>query len=114
MPIEQRPVYPLRLLFLFLLLILLVSCGSKDKLAGVYKAEEKDLSKQVETLLELKPNGDGAWKVGGEEVPFSWYIKAGELRINTKGGGVIVGSIDRDTIRMSLPGTKEMAFKKIQ
>jgi hypothetical protein len=114
MLIEQRPFYPLRLLSLFLLLILLVSCGSKDKLAGVYKAEEKDLAKQVETLVELKPNGDGAWKVGGEEVPFSWVIKAGELRIHTKGGGVIVGSIEKDTIRMSLPGTKEMVFKKIQ
>jgi hypothetical protein len=101
-------------LFVFLLLILFVSCGSKDKLAGVYKAEEKGLIKQVETLLDLKPNGDGAWKVGDEEVPFSWYLKAGELRINTKGGGVIVGSIQGETIRMTLPGTKEMVFKKIQ
>ena len=92
MPIEQRTFYPLRLLPILLLLVSLVSCGSKDRLAGVYKAVEKDLPKQVETLLELKPNGDGAWKVGDEEVPFSWYIKGAELRINTKGGGVIVGS----------------------
>ncbi len=114
MPIEQKPFYPLRLLPIFMFLFLLVSCGSKDKLAGVYKAEEKDLPKQVETLLELKPNGDGAWKVGDEEVPFSWYIKGDELCINYMVCGVIVGSIERDTIQMTLPGTKQMAFKKIQ
>ncbi len=104
----------MRLLPVFLLLVLMVSCGSKEKLAGVYKADEKDLPKQVETLLELKPNGDGAWKVGDEEVPFSWYIKSGELRINTKGGGVIVGSFEKDIIQLTLPGTRKMSFKKIQ
>jgi hypothetical protein len=114
MPTKQNPFYPLRLLPIFLLLIFVVSCGSKDQLAGTYKAAEKDLPKQVETLVELKPNGDGAWKVGDEEVPFSWYIKDTELRINTKGGGVIVGSIEKDTIQMTIPGTKKMTFKKIR
>lgn len=114
MPLKQKLFSPFGLLPIFLLLVLLVSCSSKDKLAGVYKAEEKDLPKQVETVVELKSNGDGAWKVGDEEVPFSWYIKGSELRINTKGGGVIVGSIEKDTIRMTIPGTREMAFKKIQ
>ncbi len=114
MPIEQKPFILYGCCPSSLLLVLLVSCGSKDRLAGVYKAVEKDLPKQVETLVELKPNGDGAWKVGDEEVPFSWYIKGGELRINTKGGGVIVGTIERDIIQMTLPGTKKMAFKKIQ
>jgi hypothetical protein len=114
MPTEPKPSYPFRLLPIFLLLIFVISCGSKDKLAGVYKVEEKDLPKQLETLVELKPNGDGAWKVGNEEVPFSWYIKGSELRINTKGGGVIVGNIEKDTIQMTIPGTKQMTFKKIQ
>jgi hypothetical protein len=114
MPIEQKNLYPLRLLPIFLILVLLASCGSRDKFAGVYKAVEEDLPKQVETLLELKPNGDGAWKAGDEEIPFSWYIKSGELRINTKGGGVIVGSIEKDIIQLTLPGTRKMTFKKIQ
>ncbi len=58
--------------------------------------------------------GTGPGRSGDEEVPFSWYIKGGELRINTKGGGVIVGSLEEDTIQMTIPGTKKMAFKKIQ
>ncbi len=63
-------------------------------------------------MIELKANGDGTWKVGDEEVPFAWDIKGGELRVNTKGGGVIVGAIEKDTIRIGLPGSKDMSFKR--
>ena len=51
--------------------------------------------------------------MGTEEVTFAWYIKRGELRVNTKGGGVIVGKIDKDTIQITLPGSKIMSFKKV-
>lgn len=103
----------IRLFPLCLLLILLVSCGSKDDFAGTYKAEAIDSPRQAETLIELKVNGDGIWRVGDEEVPFSWYIKGAELRVNTKGGGVIVGAIEKDAIQITLPGTKTMSFKKV-
>jgi hypothetical protein len=48
------------------------------------------------------------------EVPFAWYIKRGDLRVNTKAGGVIVGKIDKDTIHMTLPGSKALTFRKTQ
>lgn len=114
MLITPNSFFHCRVLPFFLLMILVVSCGSKDKLAGVYKAEQKGLPTQIETIVELKPNGDGAWKSGDEEVPFSWYTKGSELRINTKGGGVIVGSLEKDSIHLTLPGTEEMRFKKIR
>ncbi|MGO9136457.1 MAG: hypothetical protein ACLP9S_08725 [Syntrophales bacterium] len=102
---------------LCVLLMLLLSCESKDKYAGVYKAAVK----QGEIVLELKGNGDGLWRVPSDEVagtfievPFAWYIKQGELRVNTRAGGVIMGKIDKDTIQMTLPGSKVMTFKKIQ
>jgi hypothetical protein len=94
---------------LCILLMLLLSCESRDKYAGTYKAEGR-----VEIILELHGTGDGLWKVGSDEVSFAWYTKRGELRLNTKGGGVIVGKIDKDAIRMTLPGSKVMTFKKIQ
>ena len=87
-----------------LVLIVVFGCESKDQYAGVYKA--RDPVKQTEVVLELKANGDGLWRVGTDEVTFTWYIKRGELRVNTKGGGVIVGKIDKDTIQITLPGKK--------
>ena len=113
MVITPHSFFHYRLLPLFLLLILAAACGSKDQVAGNYQAEGKDLPGQVETVLELKANGDGAWKSGGEEIPFSWHIKGGELRINTKGGGVIVGGLEKDTIHLTLPGKEKMTFRKI-
>jgi hypothetical protein len=101
-------------LSLCLVVILLLGCESKDKYAGVYKAQAPDSSRQAEIVLELKANGDGLWRVGSEEVTFAWDIKGGELRVNTKGGGVIVGKIDKDTIQITLPGSKTMTFKKVQ
>ena len=104
----------MRLLPLCLLLILLISCGSKDEFIGTYKAEVKDSPKQVETVLEVKADGVGIWRVGDEEVPFSWYVKAGELRVNAKGGGVIVGTVEGDVIHITFPDSKTLSFKKIQ
>jgi hypothetical protein len=114
MGMTPNALFQWRLLPLLLLLILVTACGSKSEVAGNYQAEGKDLSGEAATALELKSNGDGAWKSGGEEIPFSWHIKGGDLRINTKGGGVIVGDIEKDTIYLTLPGSKPMTFRKIR
>ncbi len=114
MPTQLKSNYRIWLLPLCLLLILMVSCGSNDRFIGTYKAEVKDSQKQAETVLEVKVNGDGIWRVGDVEVPFSWDIKGGEFRVNTKGGGVIVGTIENDVIHITFPDSKTLSFKKIQ
>ena len=114
MPTELRSNERMRRLPLCLLLILMVSCGSNEQFIGTYKTEVKGSPKQAETVLEVKANGDGIWRVGGEEVPFSWYIKGGEFRVNTKGGGVIVGTIEGEAIHITFPDSKILSFKKIQ
>jgi hypothetical protein len=102
----------------------LVSCESRDRYVGIYEAQAQG-ARQGTVVLDLKANGDGAWGVtapgkkdspptGEGEVPFTWYIKRGELRINTKAGGVIVGKINGDTITMTLPGARTLTFKKRQ
>jgi len=114
MIITHNGSFHFRLLPFFLLLILAAACGSKDEVAGSYQAAGKEMPGQVATVLELKANGDGAWKSGGEEIPFSWHLKGRELRINTKGGGVIVGDLEKDTVHLTLPGKEKMIFRKIR
>ena len=106
---------------LCLFVTFLVSCESRDRYVGLYHAETKGSPKQGEIILELKGNGDGVWRVSSDEVagtfvevPFAWYIKRGELRVNTKAGGVIVGKVDKDTIQMTLPGSKALTFRRTQ
>ncbi len=102
-----------RLSSICLLLLLLLACESKDRYIGAYRAEADKLSKHTEVIMELKVNGDGVWRMGDEEIPFSWYVKNGELRINTKGGGVVVGNIAAGSFQLSLPGAGALLFKKI-
>ena len=85
------------------------SCESKDKYAGKYVASTKE-----EIFLDLKPSGEGSWALGDKEATFSWYIKGGDLRVNTKDGGVLVGKIEGNTIRITLPARGEIAFTKAQ
>ena len=106
---------------LFVLLMFLFACESKDKYVGVYQAQAPSSAKQGVTILELKANGDGLWRVSSHkvtgsfvEVPFTWHIKRGDLRVHTKAGGVIVGKIDGDTIQITLPGSRALLFRKIQ
>jgi hypothetical protein len=108
MRFTRKPILAAGALLLGVLLVMCLSCESKDRYAGTYEAQ----GEAEEVRLELKASGEGLWISGSQEVSFSWYIKSGELRINTKEGGVIVGEIQGDTIKISIPGKKEMAFRK--
>jgi len=106
---------------LSILLMFLVSCESRDKYVGAYQAEATVSARQRVFILELRANGDGLWKVSPHgtkgapaETPLTWYVKRGELRINTKAGGVVVGKIEKNTIEITLPGSKTLTFSKTQ
>ena len=111
-----RPRYSKRLwpALLCVLLIFTFSCGSKDRYAGLYKAQENESQKPSETYIELKENGEGVWRMEDEEDSFSWYVKGDEIRLNTKAGGIIVAKIQDDTLEIVLPGQKKMSFKKVE
>ena len=108
MTLMSNPVATIKLSVLCLLLVLCLSCESNDKYAGAYEAEGHG----GEVLLELKPGGEGAWISGFQEVSFSWYMKGGELRINTREGGVIVGKVQDGTIEITIPGQEKTLFRK--
>jgi hypothetical protein len=94
------------------LLIFAFSCASREEHAGLYKAQEDSSQEYSETYIELKESGEGTWTVADEEESFSWYIKGDELRLNTKLGGVIVGQIQNDTIKIVLFKKQKILFKK--
>lgn len=110
MALRKKTAWTLGVSLLCLVLALCSACESNDKYAGTYGAQ----GKAGEVRMELKANGQGVWVAGSQEVLFSWHIKAGDLRINTKEGGVIVGKIEGTTIKINLPGQKELVFKRVQ
>lgn len=109
----QRPVF-FRILSLCFFLVVLVGCGARTPQTGVYVSDSEDPRIHREASLELKDAGIGIWKVGDDEVTFSWYAKGNELRFNTKTGGVIVAYLDDEIIHVTIPGSEEFRFKKVK
>jgi hypothetical protein len=104
----------LPLLLVCLILAVMIGCGQRPAYVGTYLADIDDSPNHQETTLELKETGVGVWKVGDNEVAFSWYAKNNELRLNTKNGGVIVADIDNGVIHCTLPGSKDLRFRKVK
>jgi len=109
---RTMPARALWLSLLFICVVFLFSCSSKAKYAGTYRTIETDEGLRSE--LELKENGEGTWRVGDNEEPFSWYPKGAEIRLNTKKGGVIVAKIEGDSLHITLSGGKTLIFKKAE
>jgi hypothetical protein len=99
--------------FLIFSLILTFSCSKdRNRLAGRYVAEDNK-GKQLQTvLLELKSNGEGSWATEEDNISFRWEIKGEEILVHTKSGGVIIGNIVGETIKINLPGVSMHSFKK--
>lgn len=110
MALKKKTACSLGVVLLCLALALGSACESSDKFVGAYSAQ----GRTGEVRMELKANGKGSWLASNQEVSFSWHIKSGDLRINTKEGGVIVGKIEGSAIRIGLPGQKDLVFKKVQ
>ncbi len=106
---KRKSVKSIWVWFFCLSLAFCLSCESKERYAGKYVASGKE-----EISLDLKPSGEGSWALGDKEVAFSWYIKGGDLRVNTKEGGVLVGKIEGNTIKVTLPARGEISFIKTQ
>lgn len=90
-----------------------LACHSSDSYVGTYQAVDTDEEPPKENFIELMENGEGFWACCDGEVPFTWYVKGSELRINTKEGGIMVGKLKKDSFTIQLPGKKMLSFAKI-
>jgi len=97
-----------------LILILFQSCGTRGGFAGTYVSAGGGTSIGPEITIELNNDGKGVWKKLDEKVFFSWEVKHKELRLHLKLGGVIIGKIKHSTIEISLPGSENLRFEKVE
>ncbi|MFC2173344.1 hypothetical protein ACFLU6_12025 [Acidobacteriota bacterium] len=105
----------------FLLIILagvfvmaILSCAPQDSYEGTYSARGEGLPRQGDITIELNEKGQGILRVGDNEVSFRWSVQGDEIRLSTKAGGVIVGTIQDDGFNVTLPGMKQMSFTETQ
>jgi hypothetical protein len=102
----------LLLVMLGFLLIFSASCDRKGRYTGIYLAKGEELQEHSEAYIELKENGQGAWRVLDDESPFRWNVSGSQIRLHTKSGGVIIGKIQDNTLEITLPNRDIMYFKK--
>jgi hypothetical protein len=88
-------------------------CREGDGLEGRYRGILPNKNQPQAVTLELGRTGQGTWKTGGDQVPFKWKIRGTEVRLHTREGGVIIGTVGDNTIALQLPGMPSLTLKKI-
>lgn len=88
------------------------ACHSNDRYIGIYESLDRGDGTLKKNVIELLENGEGVWRCCDGEVPFIWYVKGRELRINTKEGGIMVGNLRDDAFTIILPGNKKLTFTR--
>jgi hypothetical protein len=97
----------------FFSIIAFAGCGPDTKgLVGSYKAQTQDPSLRGRLSMVLKESGVGVWKVGDDELSFSWHVKDSQLRLYTRNGGVIIGKLKGRLIEIALPGFPKLTFQR--
>jgi len=97
-----------------LVLMLTFACTKEENFVGTYRATEKNPPEFSDVLVELKEGGKGIRTGHGEYIMFEWEAKEDEIRIHTKGGGIIIAKMRHGVLEVSLPGPKIFYLKKIE
>ncbi len=95
------------------LLLFMVSCDSRQTYIGTYQSVNARGGPCEPTVLDLQVHGEGAWKCDNEEVSFTWYVKDGEIRIHTREGGIMTGTLTANGFSLMMPSEMELQFEKI-
>ena len=98
-----------RLCLLFLLLVLAAGCSRDMGYVGTWEAIAQDGGTVV---LEIDEAGRGTWSTGTDTLQFKWSVKDGDLVLHTRSGGVMVGVQEDGCLRVEVPGSDEMCFRR--
>ena len=97
---------------LCLLVVFTFSCAPEERYVGSYQAEGGSYPQFPQIFIELKEDGRGIQRVSGDETSFRWKVKGDEIRFHTKSGGVIIGRMEDDVLKLSLPGSRIISLRK--
>ena len=97
-----------------LLLVVVVACdgGRREDLVGKYQAVCQTAAGQVTLTLELQADGKGFWSVETDNAPLRWDLHKDTIRLHTQTGGVLQGTINRGSLRITMPGSGVIQFTK--
>ena len=105
----------IRFMLVFLIAALVYGCSSpQDKFLGKYTAVKIESTDWVAASLELLADGKGFWSIDTDNAPFRWDLYQNRIRLHTKSGGVIQGTLNNDTIQLALPGMGVIRFQRDQ
>lgn len=91
----------------------LVQCSQHEKMVGKYKSVGNGSSDRSLVTLDLQSGGKGLWSIETDNAPFRWNLNQDKIRLHTRTGGVIEGTVDNGTIRIELPGMGDILFKRM-
>jgi len=110
----------LALLVFIALALVLGACEADVPVAGVYVAaapaqtvgaEEREPN---EITLELKPGGEGALVTRTDSAPLKWDLRDETVTLHGKSGGVMIGAVTRDGLKVQFPGVGELLFVRMK
>ena len=87
-------------------------CAGNEGLPGRYGAELPGENPPRTATLEFNENGQGTWKISGDQVPFKWEVRGMEIRLHTREGGVVTGSHEGSAVHLRLPGLPPTTFQR--
>jgi hypothetical protein len=99
---------------ILLVMIQALACRQSPDLTGKYIAGNGSDPAASSITLELLQNGQGTWSTATDNASFRWNADKNRLWLHTQAGGIIQGAIDKDTIRIKLPGVPETHFRRAQ
>ena len=67
-------------LLVFVSIVFSAACTSREDFVGMYSAKADDCPGTVETVMELKEDGQGFLRRGDGEVSFRWSVNENEIR----------------------------------
>lgn len=112
---EKKHPYYIKIIYPLVCLVFLLTfaCTKEENFIGTYEAMEKNPPEFADVRVELKEGGKGIRTGRGEYIMFEWETKGNEIRVHTKGGGIIVAKMRNGVLEVSLPGPKILYLKKI-